>query len=254
MTEKFINQKCFKQFNAFTLAEVLIVVGIIGIIAQMTIPTLVQNVQERTTIAQLKKAYSTLSQAYTMAANENGTPDNWGLSAGNSPEMLNKLEPYLNIDKDCIDGSSGCFPAGTAYKYLNNTPNRTFDDWAISKLKLVDGTLLVAYGYSGSCSISYGNTLALQNICGWITVDVNGFKKPNQFGKDTFYFWLTKYGIIPTGSAPQTLPHFATFANCKDMNSDIAYGDGCTAWVLYNDNMDYLHCNYLDWGGKAKCD
>lgn len=55
---------------AFTLAEVLITLGIIGVVAAMTIPVLVQKYKEQATVTRVKKFYSVFSQAYTMAINE----------------------------------------------------------------------------------------------------------------------------------------------------------------------------------------
>jgi len=94
-----------------------------------------------------------------------------------------------------------------------------------------------------------GTTLALQNTCGLMTVDVNSFKKPNQVGVDIFRFVFTKYGIIPEGSASGTSRSFS--GDCRDKT--IASGYGCTAWVIYKENMDYLHCNNLAWTGPIKC-
>lgn len=246
-----VSEKVMKK-SGFTLAEVLITLGIIGVVAALTVPTLMQNADERATVTALKKAYSTLSNAYKLAEQENGTPDNWGLVVGDSPSMLDKLKPYLRVDKDCSDGSRGCFPPGVTYKFLAPVRGNwgLFDDILNDKLKLVDGTLVMGAAYP-NCNGVYGSTLALQNVCGEYYVDVNGFKKPNQLGRDFFPFFLTKYGIIPFGSAQETAwPTFAT--DCQ--NKDNGYGWGCTAWILYNDNMDYLHCNYIDWGGKTKCD
>ena len=56
---------------AFTLAEVLITLGIIGVVAAMTMPVLIQNHQEKVTVTRLKKAYSILSQAYMSSSAEN---------------------------------------------------------------------------------------------------------------------------------------------------------------------------------------
>lgn len=65
-----------KKF-AFTLAEVLITLGIIGVVAAMTMPSLIANYQEKQRVSQLKKVYSALSQAFVTAVQENGTPDEW---------------------------------------------------------------------------------------------------------------------------------------------------------------------------------
>ena len=55
-----------KKF-AFTLAEVLITLGIIGVVAAMTLPTLIQNYRKQQTTTQLKATYSILSQAFEHA-------------------------------------------------------------------------------------------------------------------------------------------------------------------------------------------
>lgn len=235
--------------DGFTLAEILITLTIIGAVVAMTIPSFRELQQEKATISALKKAYSTLSNAYTRASDENCTPDNWGLSSGS--EILNKLKPYLNIAKDCTDGSSGCFPAGVRYMYLNSVGSDSpYEGQAYPKLKLADGTLIMGYVASPTCNSSVGNALALKNLCGEFWVDINGYKKPNQFGRDLFKFYLTKYGIFPEGSEQETGSY--TFANnCKDRSSHI--GEACAAWVIYNENMDYLRCNTLNWTGPTTC-
>ena len=58
--------------KAFTLAEVLITLGIIGIVAAMTLPALIQKNSEKEIIAKLKKFNSTMDQAFMLAKNENG--------------------------------------------------------------------------------------------------------------------------------------------------------------------------------------
>lgn len=73
---RFIVTRAFKS-KGFTLAEVLITLGIIGVVAAITIPTLMQNSQDKEKITALKKTYSTLSQAFSMAKAENGDPTNW---------------------------------------------------------------------------------------------------------------------------------------------------------------------------------
>lgn len=62
----------FLRRNGFTLAEVLITLVIIGIIAAMTIPSLINKTNEQETVSALKKTYSSLSQAYQKIFAENG--------------------------------------------------------------------------------------------------------------------------------------------------------------------------------------
>ena len=243
-------------FTAFTLAEVLITLGIIGVVAAMTIPTLLQNQQEQQTVAALKKAYSTLSQAYTMAVQENGTPDNWSLGGSDDPQgalnMLNAFAPFLSIIKNCgISTTQDCFP-NVIYKNLYGSnhisPNT---DNTMAKIQLKDGSLILFIIRNADCTLTRGNSLALQNICAIAIVDTNGFNKPNQYGIDTFYFYITKYGIVPYGTKQETSQTFDS--TCKDKTKITTAGYGCTAWVLYNENMDYLHCSNLAWDGPTKC-
>jgi len=241
----------FGSFAGFTLAEMIIVIGIIGIIAEATIPTLVQNFQEKTTVVTLKKAYSTLSSAYTLAVQENGTPDNWGLISMSSPEggenILNKMAPYLMVTKNC-GRNSGCF--SDSNKRLNGG-SFVLNAGAQGTAQLADGSFIYTWS-AGSCSHDQGESLALKTHCGDIGIDINGFKKPNQLGVDIFTFYLTKYGIVPCG-AQQSYVTSLTFDNdCR--NKSTGNGWGCAAWVIYNENMDYLHCNDLSWSSKTKCD
>src|SRR5574344_1720591 len=89
-----------KNNNGFTLAEVLMVLAIIGVLAAMTIPTLLQRSQEKATVSRLKKVYSTLSTAYRSAIYDNGSPaGDW---ASDAPGVLAN---YLKISKNCLKES-----------------------------------------------------------------------------------------------------------------------------------------------------
>lgn len=238
--------------KAFTLAEILIVLSIVGVVAAMTIPLLQQNIQERATITALKKTYSTLNNAYKMAEQDQGDPTNWGLTIPISKSMMKILIPYLKISKDCSSVTKGCFPDVTYYMLHSSTPNfLKIDGWG-SNVVLADGTLLAAGGgnESTTCAAVNGTGQQYSNVCGTFLVDVNGFKTPNRLGVDLFMFYLTKYGIVPAGGVQETA--WAGFGSHCAGASDA--GDGCTAWILYNDNMDYIKCpGTLSWSGPTKC-
>lgn len=236
--------------RAFTLAEVLITLGIIGIVAAMTIPTLMNQTNDKQTVVALKKAYSALSQAYTLAVNENGTPDNWGMTADNEPSreiLANNLLKYMKTNEQCI-GTVGCFYNGPI-KYLSGVSWENYYSQAFPKARLADGTNFMIGGInSPNCSAVSGPTEPLKNVCGFAFIDVNGDKGKNTLGIDIFRFHITKYGIIPLGTELETNITFANF--CQKTSAE---STGCTAWVIYNENMDYLHCDDLDWHTKTKC-
>lgn len=68
------------KYLAFTLAEVLITLGIIGVVAAMTIPTLISKTQKKEAVTRLKGAYSQIAQAIRMSEADNGDISNWDFS------------------------------------------------------------------------------------------------------------------------------------------------------------------------------
>jgi prepilin-type N-terminal cleavage/methylation domain-containing protein len=239
-----------RMMKGFTLAEVLITLGIIGVVAALTLPPLIAKHQDKVKITKLKKSYSVIYQAVQRAMDEHGSPDNWELTAVASPagaqNILDKLTPYMNLQKNCGTGQ-GCLPDVT-YKYLSGDVWSSGDKApAYAKIILSDGTPVLFLVQSPDCTQNRGNTTALQNICAHVFIDVNGFAPPAQFGRDLFEFYLTKEGFIPAGLQDETGNMFST---CSLSGS----GLGCTAWVIFNENMDYLHCGGLSWTGKTKCD
>lgn len=242
--------------KGLTLAEVIIVIGILGIIAESTIPSLIADYKTKTTIVSLKKAYSTLTSAYKLAEQENGTPDNWNLigymDQDGAVNMLNALVPYLRVTKNCAK-NSGCF-SNQVIKKLGGDTWINFDTYAYySRVQLADGTFIASLAADKDCLAVLGTSTALKSVCGVYYVDVNGYKKPNQGGLDTFMFILTKSGIIPAGSAFDN-GDWSFDNECKSKLTDTSTtGEGCAAWLIYNDNMDYLKCSDLGWGTKLKC-
>src|SRR5574344_915991 len=113
---KLSKDKQLGKFLAFTLAEVLITLGIIGVVAALTIPTLMQKTEERETVSKLKKVYSTLQNAYSRAINDEGELSDWGTitdTAAGSDLVLQKFVPYLNVLKNCGTTDFSCFYTGT---------------------------------------------------------------------------------------------------------------------------------------------
>ena len=102
------------RHSAFTLAEVLITLGIIGVVAALTLPQVVTNYEKKATEVRLKKDYSTLANALKMAEAEHGPIETWADENDNMDniyqEYFKKMEPYIQFAvKPCFDGSK-CFP------------------------------------------------------------------------------------------------------------------------------------------------
>lgn len=102
-------------YNAFTLAEVLITLGIIGVVAAMTIPTLINNYQKQQAVTQYKKAYAEMTQVIKMSEVDNGEMRIWDMSAfaagaAKTQEFADQyFYPYVKTIKKCTFGETGCW-------------------------------------------------------------------------------------------------------------------------------------------------
>ena len=175
------------RLAAFTLAEVLITLGIIGVVAAMTIPTLVANYQKKETVTALKKAYSQLSQAVKMSELENGDKEYWNYDLPAETFMNTYLKPFL---KDVEQTNGFDIHKTINYKYLNGDriTESSVNDKNNSVIKLSDGTIIFVDGWSSGENTGKG-----------ILVDTNGFKKPNILGRDLFAFKITpSFGFAPS--------------------------------------------------------
>ena len=184
----------FKKF-AFTLAEVLIVISIVGIVAELTIPTLYSNFQKQETITNLKKQYTSLAQAVKLSETDNGNVSTWDWGIANDTASIRASfdtywAPYLKILKYC-NSYVDCGYKSNYYKNLSKIPNGFNIYYPVSRTTVVlaDGAILIVSGY-------ISDTQVLKSAI----IDINGAKKPNTFGKDVFWFDLDKdMGLVPKG-------------------------------------------------------
>ena len=189
---------------AFTLAEVLITLGIIGVVAAMTIPTLIANYQKKQTVSKLKQTYSTISQTLTMAQAEHGDTTTWEVAGiygtptddtnFNHKDAITKFAtkyfiPYLKVSKDfgytqeqTVNYDGPYSPVTNNYVAGRGTPKYRI---------LLTNDILISVGIGTSSCVGGTNpdgscvSTEYRNII--FEVDINGFSKPNTYGKDIFY-------------------------------------------------------------------
>lgn len=223
---------------AFTLAEVLITLSIIGVVAAMTIPSLIQSYKEKATVTAVKQSYSIFAQALKMVTIDN--PDlsaltDSSLSAKeNSQIMFNEISKHIKKVKSC-DVDKKCM-GNTYYLNLNNEKVSNWDTYN----NLVTGVLANGTSFwilSLPASISGEQTYA-----GQIGIDINGNKRPNKFGVDFFWFTFNKNGELFAGRGEGT---GGIYGNCElsPSNSNWSNGYGCSEWIITHGNMDYLKRN-----------
>lgn len=222
--------------KGFTLAEVLITLVIIGIIAAITIPSLMNKTNEQETVVAVKKAYSVFGQAFQRMVAENGEiyPSTLGAdSIEATTNFAEKFIPYLNTQKICgIKTGEDCWATSNngVYKFLDGSEWADWNNVATEyKFVLGDGTFVGIH--SDNVYDSRGTSEALQYSFATINVDINGDKGPNVCGIDVFGFIVTKYGIVLTGLPDST---YGTISDCRQ------FGKYCSAWIVTKGNMDYL--------------
>ncbi len=233
---------------AFTLAEVLITLGIIGVVAALTLPSLIANYQKSQFEAGVKKMSSVVGQAVTKLMADEGvnkitetsllynSTDDWQKGIDLGGEFLDK---YFNVVEECTELEQ-CF--GTDYKpALKNSADGYdpplggyFSDYSCKIL--ADGV---------SICVRAGDESRPANVY----FDLNGKRSPNRQGYDIFTFNLyfdgsvsevdPKYRVNPDDNSCDN--SVAGRVNiCKDGGPSAGYGAGCFTYLQQNGyKIDY---------------
>ncbi len=214
--------------TGFTLAEVMVTLAVIGVVATLTIPGLIQSYQKLEYVTRLQKNYKMLNEVVSMIQVENdGTLIGF---ANNNNEVKDAFLKYLRYMDNCDLGS--CL----GNLWHDNTTSKNLDGSYISAwsedpvIKFHDSSAWYFRFFSPTCSgIYHGN---INNVCFGLTMDVNGIEKdPNTRGRDIFEFFITRDKVHPLGSGGDT-----TVGSCNTSSN----GWGCTGRVIIDGwKMDY---------------
>lgn len=167
--------------KGFTLAEVLITLGIIGVVAALTLPSLITNYRKKQTVAQLKKVYSELSQAAQMSVVQNGDMKNWDYNLSGEEFFNTYLSNFIKMGSQTVEDAK---KAGVVYIKASGEEEVSFTNLYDSGkiLTLTSGTQILM------------DTVRYSSIQTYL-VDLNGFKKPNRIGVDVFALTVTPDGV-----------------------------------------------------------
>ena len=240
--------------KGFTLAEVLIVIGIIGVVAALTLPNLNHATGDKETVTKVKKIYSTLTEAVDRAQVIYGAVDTWGnglsTQAEKNEQFAKRVTEFLKVSKDCgFEG--GCFSSSSydrfdddniSPNFLSNLQSR--NDYMVM---LPDGISL-----SFECDPNISSYLEIR-------VDIDGPNKgKNLFGKDIFEFYVPLVegeSYYYFGPKNQLMPLGPSSRWTGDLSNESDPGNYATAWVIENGNLDYLKCyDQLNWETKTSCE
>lgn len=218
--------------KGFTLAEVLITLSIIGVVAALTIPSLVRKYEKQQWITGYKAAVNLLSQTTMMIAAENGGTLNGAFS--NEAEMVEAYAAHIKGAHTCID----CRPQDGldfwAYKghFLNGKERYEYGMWSFIYFNNGSAWLMTIASFPDES----GEYVAE----GQISIDVNGKKGPNTEGKDRNSIYLPRLFLAePATMISEGLKYYIPneeyiLENCPD-DLKSGYGDSCRMRILRGD-------------------
>ncbi len=218
---------------AFTLAEVLITLGIIGVVAAMTLPSLIQERTNKALYVALWKNYSVMQQAIMRMTIDKGELakagdyDTWTFK-DYFREYFNVVQYYGTVGGTGMGGDD----ENGEWDMYKIESYRTYNfKSTLSTNRLDDGQFLVT---DGTFYLLENSGSTKHQI--YISVDVNGLRKgPNAWGHDLFTFQLTTGGkVIPMGAEGTDYDDLDTY--CSPSSTDKENGIGCTYRALYDKN------------------
>ena len=240
------NRSMKRKFLAFTISEILIVMTIIGVVAALTVPDLVNSAGNRANISRLKKVYSQLNEAQTRAVSVYGPVGEWfqsGFGGDCSKSYFDRVTEFVKIQNICRDAANNC-ASDEKVKYMSEEDTVSYNDNAyVPQAILADGAAIIsldfAYKYCNNNDAASGAV----DYCGQIIVDTDGpHRGKNTLGIDIFPLAITNQGVLPADSADYLK---------SNLDKCVYYGS-CSAWVLEKNNMDYTLVNH-DKSGTYNC-
>lgn len=213
------------NIKGFTLAEVLVTLGIIGVVSAMTVPSLMQNYQRQSYVTQLHKVYNEFSQAFVRYQTDRNAINLKEAGFSSQNDVNSFIKSYFKVVKEC-ESMNDCFAA--SYKKINGTATSA---WAFNyKSFILANGASIRPGYSPD-----GNKIIN------MALDINGPKGPNIVGRDLFWLYVYTNGLIDdmppdtSANAPLTKDQRETLYSTYCLTTTAV--DGCFGKIL-NDNWE----------------
>ncbi len=227
-----INNGVYRMKKAFTLAEVLVTLGIIGVVSAMTVPTLMQNYQRQSYVTQLHKVYNEFSQALTQYQTDRNAVNLTEAGLNSKDAVDTFIKKYFRVVQEC-DSMDDCF--ADEYKTLQGSSDTSYSRDVKSFVLASGASIRPSYATDGS-------NFKLLNV----GIDVNGKKGPNILGRDFIFFAVYKNALIDdyTNDVNDNAP-LTEEARDNMFNSECNAGASGSSWGCFgkilNDNWEMTY-------------
>ncbi len=214
--------------KAFTLAEVLVTLGIIGVVSAMTVPALMQNHQKKTYVTQIHKVYNELQQAAQQYMTDKNALNLREAGLTSNEALDNFVKTYFKVVNDCGSSQQPCFASN--YKKKSGTD--------LGKGTGQQLNVTIASGVSFGFGLASTGTADNSRVA-IFDVDINGPQGPNIAGRDVFILGLFNNGIVDEYALTTAPGDKDTRENLftADCASDNGSWTGCFGKLL-NDNFE----------------
>lgn len=221
---------------AFTLAEVLITLAIIGVVAALTIPTLLNNYNDKVLETRYKKAVNIMTNGFKLMMSNEQVFDVKDLAIMQCSDIDCYLDEYKKVFKIVRDNSSPDIIQTFGEEYTINNQKISFagNEEQAPLFQTADGI-----SYMGMPQSSEINFYA----------DLNGRSEPNTFGKDMFMFSLSGNGLLtdetsiflpelPEQCSLENLRACTTEADCMKIREQVINTQGWSD-IIWKNNSCY---------------
>ncbi len=220
--------------KGFTMAEVLITLGVIGIVAAMTLPSLIAKHQKKVVVTRLKKSYTILNQWLIKSQLVNGAYDTWPVGKDvNVNDYFNRyIKPFFNGVKVCTLAEDCGYTSDKPWKNLSGSTvnwGLKTDNTRILFL-LNDGTAVFIPRNTFDAS---GGNIYVNQL--YMYVDVNGALSPNTLGHDVFIFRMDDKNTLRPLCYNKTEDYIK--AHCAK-NGDITRNENCCTDKIMADGWE----------------
>lgn len=203
--------------QGFTLAETLITIAVIAVVAVLTIPNLIYGYDEKQLSTRWRKQFNVAANSAKQIYANNET-----INFSTPPALKEDFDEVIPFLKEGTWASL----SGLDYKYYGNSSTNPTSGWLYPAGLTRDGSL---WGFNVISSDCTGIVGGLNNVCAEIIIDTNGTKLPNQYGRDLFFIHITgvnrNYNVYPYGSQDDGY-------SCASLSLEELTSKGCSAQKL----------------------